>query len=177
MLVGRAIVLAFGIAVLSPLNAVAAPAEISDVIHADTPFGQGPYRFLLVTAYTAQLWTDASHWSVDVPFALTLDYKMHFSTDEMVSRTREEMKHVDPGLSDDAISAYAERLKQAFPPVGPGDRITALNVPGAPTRFYRDGVLTATIDDPKMNADFFGIWLSPRSSAPALRAALVRTGG
>jgi hypothetical protein len=146
---------------------------VADVIHATKPYGQGFYRFLMIPAYTAQMWTDADHWSMDVPFALTLTYDMHFSTDGMVSRTKEELKHINPALSDDALSAYAAKLDKAFPPVASGDRITALNLPGAPARFYYNGALTATIDDPNLNRDFFSIWLSPRSSDPELQAKLV----
>jgi hypothetical protein len=153
--------------------AIAAPAEVADMIHATQPYGQAPYRFLTITAYTAQLWTDASHWNMNVPFALTLTYGMHFSTDGMVSRTREELKHVDPALSDDVLSAYVAKLDKAFPPVAPDDRITALSLPGGHARFYYNGTLTATIDDPDLNRDFFSIWLSPRSSDPELEAKLV----
>ena len=153
---------------------VAAPTEVAGVIHAAKPFGSGKYGLLFLTAYSAQLWTDAPRWSMDAPFALTLRYDMGFSTDDMVSRSLDEMKHVDPGAGDAALKAYSVKLSKAFPAVASGDRITALFVPGRPTRFYRNGVETAQIDDPKLNADFFGVWLSPRSSAPGLRAKLLK---
>lgn len=171
-----AFVLVFCGTQLTSFATLAAPAEVADVIHATQPYGKGSYRFLMMSAYSAQLWTDADRWNMDVPFALTLTYDMHFSTDDMVSRTTREMKHVDPALNDDTLSVYAEQLRKAFPTVSPGDRITALSVPGAPVRFYRDGVLTASIDDPAMNRDFFAIWLSQRSSDASLRRELLRGG-
>jgi hypothetical protein len=156
-------------------KAAAAPPEVADVITADRPYGSGSYGFLFVTAYKAAVWTDARPWSMDVPFALSLTYGMHFSTDEMVSRANKEMKHLDPDLTDQILATYDATLAKALPAVKPGDRITALNLPGKPAQVYWNGTPTATIDDPRLIDDFFGIWLSPHSSAPSLRAALTHT--
>jgi hypothetical protein len=145
------------------IAAAAAPAEVADVIHAEQPFGEGKYKALIITAYTAALWTDAKTWSMDAPFALSLTYAMGFSTDDMVSRSLEEMKQVDPALTDADLKSYGEALAKAFPPVTSGDRITALHVPGQPAKFFH-------------NDDFFGVWLSPRTSAPSLRVALLHAG-
>jgi hypothetical protein len=153
----------------------APPPEVARVIHAAKPYGAGSLGLLFVKAYKASLWTDADTWSMDVPFALSITYDMHFSTTEMIERGNKEMKHVDPSLTDQELAAYDRKLIPALPAVGPGDRITVLNTPGEPAQFYWNGALTAVIDDPKMNADFLGIWLSPQSSAHALRASLTRT--
>jgi hypothetical protein len=155
-------------------NAVAAPPELAAVITAEHPYGAGSYGLLFLTAYKAALWTDAEKWSMDVPFALSLTYSMHFSTSEMVERANKEMKRLDPSLTDALLADYDEKLAKALPAVKPGDRITALNVPGQPARFFWNETPTAEIDDPRLNADFFGIWLSPKSSARSLRAALTR---
>ena len=45
---------------MSAASAFAAPPEVANVIYAAQPYGQGSYRFLAITAYSAQLWTDAS---------------------------------------------------------------------------------------------------------------------
>jgi hypothetical protein len=145
---------------------------VADVITATHPYGQGSLGLLFITAYKAALWTDARRWSMDVPFALSLTYKMSFTTREMIERANKEMKHVDPTLTDDMLASYEEKLAKALPPVKPGDRITALHIPGKPAQFYWNGTLTAEIDEPRLNAGFFGIWLSPQSSAHSLRASL-----
>lgn len=56
--------------------------------------------------------------------------------------------------------------------VVPGDRLVGLHRPGNATHFCHNGRLTATIEDGEFAALFFGIWLSSRTPAPALRAAL-----
>ena len=68
--------------------AMAAPAEAGSVIHAATPYGSGKYAVLFITAYDAELWTDAARWSMAAPFALTLRYHIGFSSDYLVNRAR-----------------------------------------------------------------------------------------
>lgn len=150
------------------------PAEIASVIHADKPFGAGSYGALFITAYDAQLWTDAPHWGMEAPFALTLRYRMGFSTDEIVSRSRSEMKHVEPVLDDGALRTYSQEMAAVFPPVRAGDELTALYEPGKPVRFFHNGTATGEIEDAGFAEDFFGIWLSPRTSAGGLRKKLLR---
>ena len=57
--------------------------------------------------------------------------------------------------------------------VQPGDRITGVHRPGAGARFYFNGRLRASVDDAAFARAFFGIWLSPSTSEPRLRSALL----
>jgi hypothetical protein len=172
-MLGAAGVVVCFIAIAVPAWA-AAPAEIASVIHASEPYGAGKYTFLVTTAYEAELWTDAPAWSMDTPFALTLRYHMGFSTDDIVSRSVGEMKHVDPSLSDAALKGYGDAMAKAFPPVKDGEEITGLYEPGKPVRFFLDGTPTAEIGNSGFADAFFGIWLSSRSSDSELRRALLK---
>jgi nitrogen regulatory protein PII len=99
------------------------------------------------------------------------------TTDEMVERTLEEMKALDPALTADQLQRHARMLRNAFPPVKAGDRITAIHTPGQPVRFFHNGRMTASSEDSSFAAPFFGIWLSPKTSEPSLRRALLRLPG
>jgi hypothetical protein len=99
---------------------------------------------------------------------------MSFTTDELVERTVEEMVKVSPATPKPALAGYMAALRRAFPNVEDGDRITALHMPGSGVRFFHNGKPTAEIVDPAFAAPFFDIWLSPRTSEPRLRAALLR---
>ena len=79
------------------------------------------YGVLVVTAYDAELWTDAKTWSMEAPFALTLRYHMGFSTDDFVSRGLSEMKHVDPSLDDATLKRFGDAMTRVFP-AGEGRR-------------------------------------------------------
>jgi hypothetical protein len=58
-----------------------------------------------------------------------------------------------------------------------GDRITAIHTPGQPVRFFHNGRMTASSEDSTFADPFFGIWLSPKTSEPSLRRALLRLPG
>lgn len=153
--------------------AMAAPAEIASVIHAEAPYGKGSYGAIIITAYDAELWTDAARWSMAAPFALTLHYRMGFSTDDFVSRGLDEMKHVDPSLDAATLKRFGDAMTRVFPPVKAGDTITALYQPGQPVKVFHNGAPTGEIAEKGFAQAFFDVWLSPASSAPSLRAHLL----
>ncbi len=161
------------LAVLLALPAGAAPREVADVLHAARPYGKGAVTFLFLKAYDATLWTDAAHWSMDSCFALNLHYGMGFSSDEIVERTMKEMNHVAPGLDAATQAKYRAMLPRLFPAVKSGDTITALHTPGAPTRFFHNGIPVGQSDDAAFAGPFFAIWLSPATSDPGLRKQLL----
>jgi hypothetical protein len=159
--------------VLMSTPAMAAPQEITSVIHAPQPYGSGKYAVLFITAYDAEVWTDAAGWSMNAPFALTLRYHIGFSSDYLVNRTLREMKAVNPALTDADIARYRKAMA-FFAPASSGDEMTMLYQPGQPTRFFKNGAPTGEISEPGFAADFFGVWLSPNTSDPDLRASLLK---
>ena len=64
-------------------------------------------------------------------------------------------------------------MKQLFPDVQAGDRITGVHRPGVGARFHVNGRLAGEVRDADFARLFFAIWLSPRTSEPQLRAALL----
>ena len=168
--------LILGLMVLMPMvasgPALAAPAEIASVIHAATPYGTGKYAVLFITAYDAEVWTDARAWSMDAPFALTLRYHIGFSSDYLLNRTLREMKGVDPKLSDADIARYKKAMA-FFAPASSGDEMTMLYQPGQPVKFFKNGAPTGEVSEPGFAQDFFGVWLSPATSEPDLRKSLL----
>jgi hypothetical protein len=154
--------------------AMTRPTELGGAINATKPYGSGSLTWLVFTAYDATLWTDAPQWSMSAPFALALQYRMSFTSEELVERTIEELVKVAPATPKASLPAYSASLRRAFPNVKDGDRITALYVPGGAVRFFHNGRQTAEIVDPAFAEPFFGIWFSPRTSEPRLRAGLLR---
>jgi len=159
---------------VAAIPAHAAPPEIATVIKSEKPYGEGHMNFLFIKAYNARLWTDAPSWSIDTPFAMEITYGMGFDTDDLVERTIKEMKTVDPQISDVEVARLTPELNKVYPPVKSGDRLVALYVPGKPVMFSHNGEPTGSIAGENFAKDFFGIWLSPNTSAPSLRKDLLR---
>lgn len=109
-------------------------------------------------------------------FGLELSYLRGFKGADIAERSIEEMK----GLAT-LEPAQAERWRSAmsalFPDVQRGDRLTGVHVPGSGARFYLNGRWLGEVADDAFSRLFFGIWLSPRTSQPRMRAELTQSLG
>ncbi len=158
----------------APAMGVTKPAELATIIEAERPYGHGALSWLMITAYDADLWTDAPRWSMQAPFALTLTYHMGFSADEIISRSVQEIKRDSPVTSDATLARYRKLMTGAFPAVKSGDEITGFYAPTGTTQIFLNGRQTGQIHDAAFAQAFFGIWLSPSTTEPALRNKLLR---
>ena len=149
------------------------PAEITKVIKADTPYGAGSMRMLFMSAYDATLWTDAAHWSMQTPFAISMTYHFACDASDIVDRAISEMSHANPTLSEATLERYRSLIAGLFPGVKSGDEMTALSTPDGTVRFFHDGRQTGQVKDTSFAQAFFGIWLSPDTSEPGMRAGLL----
>jgi hypothetical protein len=155
----------------------AAPAEIAAELPAARLQGAGTLRFMGLRINEARLWTTgtpvAADWAA-VPFALEVVYARDLSGERIAKRSIDEMKlqgEIDP----EAARRWLDLLKQFIPDVKAGDRITGLNRPGQGVRFFVNAKPRGETRDAEFARWFFGIWLSPRTSEPALRTALLGT--
>ena len=71
-------------------------------------------------------------------------------------------------------TGWQQALQAALPDVKPGDRLLGLYQPGAGAVFKMSGREVGEVPDAEFSRLFFGIWLSPLTSEPTLRAALLR---
>lgn len=147
------------------------PAPLADVRLA----GQGTLRFLGFEIYRAQLWVspgfDASDYAAR-PLALELHYRRDFTAEVIAKRSIEEMRRVGSFTAVQA-TRWQQALQAALPDVKSGDQLTGIYRPGAGAVFQMDGQVVGEVRDPEFSRLFFGIWLSPRTSEPALRQALI----
>jgi hypothetical protein len=125
--------------------------------------------------YDATLWV-SPNFRADrfdqYPHALELTYLRSISGQAIAERSLKEMRRgMAPSPEQDG--RWLSAMQSAFPDVVKGDRITGLHNPGAGARFWFNGQPRSTIADPEFSRQFFGIWLSPNTSEPQLRAALL----
>lgn len=133
-------------------------------------------RFFGLRVYDAQVWSaaplNAEGWSQQA-FALSLSYHRSLKGEEIAKRSLVEMRRQGPIAEADAARWLAE-MQAAFPDVNEGDRITGRHEPGQGARFFVNGRLRREVREPGFATRFFGIWLSPQTSEPGLRAALLK---
>ncbi len=153
----------------------ATPPEVAGELPGARLQGSGRLRVFGFQVYDARLWSAAAmgpeQWST-APLALELQYLRKLDGQAIAERSLDEMRR-----QGDIASAKAERwlaeMKKLFPDVAAGDRITGVQLPGTGTRFFVNGKLKGEVRDAEFTRWFFGIWLSPRTSEPAMRDALL----
>ncbi|WP_419964754.1 chalcone isomerase family protein [Pelomonas caseinilytica] len=155
------------------------PAELATALPRAQLRGTGVLRFFGLRVYEARLWTSPGFQPDDYarqPFALELVYDRRLEGAAIAERSVAEMRRI--GSFDEArAKRWLALMKQAFPDVAATDRLTGLSDGQGEVRFFHNGRETAQTVDADYARLFFGIWLAPQTSAPALRQALLGTGG
>ena len=139
--------------------------------------GSGELRFLGLAIYQARLWVSPAFDARDFgthPLALELTYRRAFSAAAIARRSLEEMQRIGPITAPQA-TRWQQALQAALPDVQAGDRLVGLYQPGSGATFALNGRTVGTVADPEFARLFFGIWLSPLTSQPGLRTALLGT--
>lgn len=151
------------------------PPWLAEWLPGATLVGEGRLTFWGLKVYDARLWAtsgfDAERYE-QLPFALSLTYLRALKGPLIAERSIKEMRPL-PGFDAQREAAWAARMTELFPDVGDGDTLVGLYMPGTGARFLLNGRLRGGVDDPLFARLFFGIWLSPQTSEPALRKALL----
>ena len=178
MLRRRSLVAMAAAAALSPrawAQPAAVPPEVAAVLPGATLQGSGRLRFVGLSVYDARLWRGPSPLGADwttAPLALELVYQRSLVGRLIAERSLKEMRR-QREISDDEAGRWLAAMTQLFPDVKEGDRITGLHVPGVGARFAVNGAVRGDVRDQEFARLFFGIWLSEKTSEPALRRALL----
>ena len=154
------------------------PPEVDAELPNAKRLGSGSLRFMLLHVYDARLWVRDGFNAVDfakVPLALELEYARTLYGGLIADRSLAEMRRSadSADITDDKAQRWLAVMKQLFVDVHKGDRITGVQVPGVATRIFVNGKLRGEVRDAEFTRLFFGIWLSPATSEPALRDALL----
>jgi hypothetical protein len=132
-------------------------------------WGNGEFRRFGFLVYEATLW--AGDDPQRPPLALRLDYKRTIAGSAIAEASVKEMRAL--GADEVALKRWGEQMTRIFPNVKDGDFIVGQYEPGV-ARFHFNGRLVGEVADADFARAFFGIWLDAKTSAPGLRAALLR---
>ncbi len=139
--------------------------------------GQGWFRWWGFEVYRACLWVgprglDPVHLG-SLPFALELRYAHGLSGHAIADEAARLMAELELGSARQR-GQWLQSMRTSFPDVRAGDRLAGLYRDDPPrTGFWFDGTRVGGIAGRAFAEAFFGIWLSPRTPALALRHALI----
>ena len=137
--------------------------------------GQGLLRYLGLRVYQARLWTLPGFRAANAleqPLVLELEYLRKLNGAAIAERSLQEMRRAQ-AIDDAQAQRWLAEMQRLFPDVQAGDRLSGLLLPGQGARFWHNQRLLGQIDEPAFARLFFGIWLAPATSEPALRTALL----
>lgn len=160
-------------------TAPAIPAEVRAALPDAMVIGTSRLRVWGFQVYDATLYAapgfrPASYSTQS--FALELRYLRDFSSADIARRSIDEMRR-SASIDEARSERWQAAMRGVFPDVKAGDHITGIYRPagaGAATAsFVVNGRPAGEIRDADFAPLFFGIWLSPKTSEPAMREALI----
>jgi hypothetical protein len=153
----------------------APPPEVAAEVQGARYAGSTRMRFFGLSIYDARLWVAPGFQPANyaqAPLALELRYLRTLYGKAIAERSLQEMRRAGP-LPAATEERWTAAMREAFPDVKEGDRITGVLLPGVGARFYFNGQPHSTIRDTEFSRLFFGIWLSDTTSEPRLRQELL----
>ncbi|MDB5964942.1 MAG: hypothetical protein JWQ72_1442 [Polaromonas sp.] len=149
--------------------------ELKELLPQNRLIGKGRLTYFGFQVYDARLWAEPGFKADSLasePFALELAYLRDFANTDVAERSILEMRRSAP-ISDAQAQAWIAEMVRAIPSVRKGDRIMGVYRPGVGASFLVNGKPSGDIRDAAFARLFFGIWLSPQTSEPRLRSALL----
>lgn len=161
------------------LDAADARPELKQALPGGQLLGQGRLTVWGFQVYDARLWAPASFERkrhASQPLALELAYLRDFKATDIASRSLHEMRR-SMAISEAQAARWTAEMLRVFPDIKKGDRILGLHRAGVGAAFWVNGQASGEILDAEFARLFFGIWLSPQTSEPQLRQALLAGAG
>lgn len=179
----RQALLACGLGLGLGLGSLGVPlrAQGAAPVWADWPvLGGSLFRYFGLAIYRAELRVAPGFVPeryAEHPLALSLAYQRSLRGRAIAERSLEEMQGVAErsgrALDAQAAPVWLAAMENLFPDVRAGDVLVGQHQPGRGARFFFNGKALGEVADAEFSARFFGIWLDPKTSQPALRTALL----
>lgn len=179
LLAAAASLLWAGAALAQSQSPAATAQEVASALPQGQLIGQGRLTVWGFQVYDARLWAAAGFGAggyASQPLALELAYLRAFDAVEVAQRSLQEMRR-SATITDAQAAQWTTALLRVIPDVRKGDRITGVHRPGVGAAFWVNGRASGEIRDAEFARLFFGIWLSPNTSEPQLRQALLAGAG
>jgi len=156
-------------------NATEAPAGLKNILPQGKQWGKARLKVWGFEVYDVRLWAPASfepNRPTSSALALELIYLRSFQAADIAERSLKEMRR-SQAISEAQAMQWTADMLRVIPNVRKGDRIAGVHRPGLGAAFWFNGQPMGEIRDTEFARLFFGIWLSPNTSEPRMREALL----
>ena len=137
--------------------------------------GEGTMSWMFLDIYHAALLTKSGHYNDNTyPVALTITYLKNINKDRLIKATKEQW--LLQGYTVQQITPWLTTLKEIWPNISDGDSLSFVIDKSRIGTFYHNKTRLGKIDSAKLSDAFIAIWLSNKTSEPALRGQLLGQG-
>jgi hypothetical protein len=134
--------------------------------------GQARLSVMFWSVYDSRLFSSDGRYSEGQrPLRLEIQYHRSVDASSLVRATSSEWQ--SQGMRHQNQEQWLDSLSRLWPDVEKGDVITITLDEGNRSSFYHNEDLLGAVADPEFGQQFIDIWLSPRTSRPELRRALL----
>lgn len=157
-----------------------APPEVTRELPGARLQGEARLRWMGLRVYDARLWVAGADVGADwaaveraaAPLALEIEYARALDGERIAERSLAEMRR-QGDIAPELAERWLDTMRRLFPDVAERDRITGVLLPPGRARFFVNARPAGEVQDAEFARRFFGIWLAPQTSEPALRRALL----
>ncbi|MEE4146733.1 MAG: chalcone isomerase family protein [Halieaceae bacterium] len=134
--------------------------------------GQARLEVLWWPVYDSRLFTPGGAYTEGTrPLRLEIQYLRDIRREDLVENTRKEWQRL--GVVGAQAQQWLDTVARLWPDVRKNDVLALALDNQDRTTFLLNGEVLGAIDDPGFGRDFLAIWLSPETSRPELRLALL----
>ena len=154
--------------VLILLCSVAARAEVDSL----QLVGEARLQVLFWSIYDSRLYTaDGTYEAGERPVRLEIQYLRDIDADDLVARTAQEWEQ--QGIRHERQAQWLEAMSGLWPDIRENDTLALELDETNRSVFIHNGQRLGAVEDPDFGQHFLDIWLSPGTSRPELRLALI----
>lgn len=134
--------------------------------------GQARLEFMIWPVYDSRLYSvDGNYQEGQLPLRLEIQYLRDVDAKDLVKHTQSEWQR--QGLSHASAQQWLVTLSRLLPDVRANDVLALVVDEQGSSAFLVNGAPLGQIGDPDFGQHFLAIWLSPDTSQPELRRALL----
>lgn len=150
---------------IAPQHALPATSELEKV-------GEARLKVMFWSVYNSRLYAeDGIYRQGKRPLKLEIQYLRDISAEDLVKRTGEEWEKM--GVTHERQDVWMDKLLALWPDVNKNDVLTLELDADNHATFYRNDERLGSIEDGDFGRNFIDIWLSPNTSRPDIRMALI----
>ncbi len=134
--------------------------------------GEAELKFMFWSVYYSRLYTaDGGYREGQLPLRMEMEYQLPVKRKALVERTAQEWDHL--GVEQARQEPWLTALRDLWPDLERKDTLTLEVDAGGVSTFFHNGEPLGRIADQAFADRFLAIWLSPDTSRPEVRKALI----